>query len=91
MSSISWRRLIESGVALGLTRPQATEMVKGLFVGSSKLAAESEHSVSQLREMVTSPGGTTIRALMHFDRQSVRGDIIDAVFESYLRSIELGK
>ena len=83
--------LIESGVALGLTRPQATEMVKGLFVGSSKLAAESEHSVSQLREMVTSPGGTTIRALMHFDRQAVRGDIIDAVFESYLRSIELGK
>lgn len=83
--------MIESGVALGLTRPQVTEMVKGLFLGSAKLAAESELSVTQLREMVTSPGGTTIRALMHFDRTAVKGDIIDGVFESYLRSIELGK
>ena len=83
--------MIESAVALGLARPQATEMVEGLFLGSSKLAANSDHSVSQLREMVTSPGGTTIRALMHFDRQAVRGDIIDGVYESYLRSIELGE
>jgi len=83
--------MVESGVALGLTRPQATEMVKGLFLGSAKLADESDRSITQLREMVTSPGGTTIRALMHFDRQAVRGDIIDGVFESYLRSIELGK
>jgi pyrroline-5-carboxylate reductase len=83
--------MIESGVALGLTRPQVTEMVKGLFLGSAKLADESEYSVTQLREMVTSPGGTTIRALMHFDRQAVKGDIIDGVFESYLRSMELGE
>nr|WP_321514281.1 pyrroline-5-carboxylate reductase [uncultured Pseudodesulfovibrio sp.] len=82
--------MIESGVALGLTRSQATEMVEGLFLGSAKLAAESDLSISQLREMVTSPGGTTIRALMHFDRQAIRGDIIDGVFESYFRSIELG-
>jgi len=83
--------LIESGVALGLTRRQATQMVKGLFLGSAKLAKESEYSVSELREMVTSPGGTTVRALQHFDRSAVRGDIVDGVFESYLRSIELGK
>ena len=83
--------MIESGVALGLTRAQATEMVKGLFLGSAKLADESDYSVTQLREMVTSPGGTTIRALMHFDRQAIKGDIIDGVFESYRRSIELGK
>ena len=83
--------MIESGVALGLTRPQVTEMVKGLFLGSAKLADQSEYSATQLREMVTSPGGTTIRALMHFDRQAVKGDIIDGVFESYLRSMELGE
>ncbi|MBG0789926.1 MAG: pyrroline-5-carboxylate reductase [Desulfovibrionaceae bacterium] len=83
--------MIESGVALGLSRGQSTEMVKGLFLGSAKLAAQSEHPVTQLREMVTSPAGTTIRALMHFDRQSLRGDIIDGVFESYYRSVELGE
>lgn len=83
--------MIESGVALGLTRAQVTEMVKGLFFGSAKLATASEYSVTQLREMVSSPGGTTIRALIHFDRQAVKGDIIDGVFESYLRSRELGE
>jgi pyrroline-5-carboxylate reductase len=83
--------MIESGVALGLTRDQSVEMVKGLFLGSATMADQSEHSVSELREMVTSPAGTTIRALMHFDRQAMRGDIIDGVFKSYYRSIELGK
>ncbi|CCH47756.1 pyrroline-5-carboxylate reductase [Pseudodesulfovibrio piezophilus] len=83
--------MVEAGVALGLTRIQATEMVKGLFTGSATLANESSFSVTQLREMVTSPAGTTIRALMHFDRQSVRGDIMDGIFESYKRSKELGK
>ena len=83
--------MIESGVALGLPRDQATEMVKGLFLGSAKLADESEYPVTQLREMVTSPAGTTIRALMHFDRKALRGNIIDGVFESYKRSVELGK
>lgn len=83
--------MIESGVALGLTRDQATEMVKGLFLGSAKLADQSEYPVSQLREMVTSPAGTTIQALMHFDRTAIRGNIIDGVFESYERSMELGE
>lgn len=83
--------LIEAGVALGLTRAQTVQMVKGLFLGSAKLADQSDKSVTQLREMVTSPGGTTIRALQHFDRSAIRGDIVDGVFESYLRSIELGK
>lgn len=83
--------LIEAGVALGLTRAQTVQMVKGLFLGSAKLADQSDKSVTQLREMVTSPGGTTIRALQHFDRSAIRGDIIDGVFESYFRSIELGK
>lgn len=83
--------MIEAGVALGLTRAQTVEMVKGLFLGSARMAAESDHSVTELREMVSSPAGTTIRALMHFDRQSVRGDIIDGVFESYYRSMELGE
>lgn len=83
--------LIESAVYLGLPRPKATQMVEGLFSGTSKLVEESDFHVSVLREMVTSPGGTTIRALQHMDRQAVRAAIVEAVEESYLRSIELGK
>lgn len=83
--------LIESGVTLGLTRDQATQMVNGLFTGSAKLAAESGIHVSKLREMVTSPAGTTIQALNHFDRSALRGSIIDAVELCCERSKELGQ
>ncbi|MEF2143984.1 MAG: pyrroline-5-carboxylate reductase [Desulfovibrionaceae bacterium] len=82
---------VESAVALGLPRPMATEMVKGLFSGSAKLAAQSPKHLSELREMVTSPAGTTIQALIHMDRTAMRGNIIDAIRESYERSIELGQ
>ena len=83
--------MVESGVTLGLTRAQATEMTQGLFAGTVKMAQESEQHMSILREMVTSPGGTTIRALNHLDRTATRANISDAVRESWLRSIELGK
>ncbi|EMG36754.1 pyrroline-5-carboxylate reductase [Desulfocurvibacter africanus PCS] len=83
--------LVESAVNLGLPRAQATDMVLGLLTGSGKLAAEGGEHLSVLREMVTSPAGTTIRALVHMDRQAVRAAIIDAVEASYKRSIELGK
>ncbi len=83
--------LVESAVYLGLPRPQATDMVMGLLQGSSRLAAESGEHLSVLREMVTSPAGTTIRALAHMDRQAVRAAILDAVEASYKRSKELGK
>jgi len=83
--------LVEAGVSLGLSRQQATEMVQGLFSGSARLAAESGQHLSLLREMVTSPGGTTGRALAHLDRQAVRAAVMDAVAASYERSQELGK
>lgn len=83
--------LVEAAVTLGLTRDQSTAMVKGLFSGSSKLAEESSLHLQQLREMVTSPGGTTIAACVHMDRMAVRASIIDAVKAAYLRSVELAK
>ncbi len=51
--------MIEAGVTMGLTRPMATEMVLGLFKGSVELAGQSDKRLNELREMVTSPGGTT--------------------------------
>ncbi len=83
--------LVESAVYLGLPRTQATDMVLGLLAGSGKLAAEGGQHLSLLREMVTSPAGTTARALAHLDRQAVRASILDAVEACYRRSIELGK
>ncbi len=82
--------MVEAGVTLGLTRPQATEMVKGLFSGSAKLAEQDIH-LSVLREMVTSPAGTTIEATGCLDRSAVRAAIIDAVKAAARRSKELGE
>jgi pyrroline-5-carboxylate reductase len=82
--------VIEAGVTLGLTRQQATQMVEGLFVGSARLAAESGHHVSVLREMVCSPAGTTIAATNAFDKAAVRAAIVKGVLKSAKRSQELG-
>ena len=82
---------IEAGVHLGLPRPQATQMVQGLMEGSVKMAAETGIHVSELREMVTSPAGSTTQALVHMDRTAIRANLIDAVKASYLKSLELGK
>ncbi len=82
--------LIEAGVTLGLSRDGATQMVKALVSGSCALAEQDGRHLSVLREMVTSPAGTTIAALIHMDRTGVRGHIIDAVRASFERSRELG-
>jgi pyrroline-5-carboxylate reductase len=60
-------------------------------LGSAHLADESELSLSRLREMVTSPGGTTAAALDFFEEKGL-GDIIEgAIDAAYRRSTELGK
>lgn len=82
--------LIEAGVLLGFTRDQATDMVKGLLTGSAKLAEQSPLTITQLREMVTSPAGTTIAALHHLDRKAVRAAFMDALVRARDRSRELG-
>lgn len=82
--------IVEAGVNLGLPRAQSTEIVKALFSGSAKLAEEGGLHLAELREMVTSPAGSTIRATMHFDRMAMRGIIVDAVREAYDRNVELG-
>lgn len=82
--------LIEGAVTMGLTRPQATRIVQKLFTGSAKLAAESEFHLEVLREMVSSPAGTTIEATNVFDQLGVRGAIVEGVRACCKRSEELG-
>ncbi|MFP4070420.1 MAG: pyrroline-5-carboxylate reductase [Desulfovibrionales bacterium] len=82
--------LIEAAVTLGIPRDKALDMVLGLFKGSVSLASGDEHTVAQLREMVCSPGGSTLAGLNHFDRQAVRGAIIDGVTLAWKRNRELG-
>jgi pyrroline-5-carboxylate reductase len=82
--------IIEAGVTMGLTRPQVTDIVTALFSGSTKLAAESDLHVSQLREMVCSPGGSTIAGTNTLDLNAVRAAVVEAVQAAKRRNEELG-
>lgn len=82
--------LTEAGVSLGLPRAQATTMVEELLHGSVHMAYKSPNHISQLREMVSSPAGTTLAGLNHLDREAFRGKIIDAVRAARDRCQELG-
>lgn len=83
--------LIDAAVALGLPRDKAAPIVEQLLHGSAKLALESKTHVTLLKEMVTSPAGTTIAALNLLDDRAVKGAIIAAVKAAAARSAELGR
>jgi pyrroline-5-carboxylate reductase len=82
---------VDAGEKLGFDSQTALMLVKQTFLGASHLADESEWSLSKLREMVTSPGGTTAAGLAAFENKSLSGLIISGVKAACDRSIELGK
>lgn len=81
---------VDAGVFLGLTRETAKKLVLSTFSGSSYLAENSEKTITELKEMVTSPGGTTIYGLFELEKGSVKSTIIEAVNRAYKRAKELG-
>lgn len=80
----------QGACALGLSESQARQLTLATFVGASKLAAQSDESVSVLRERVTSKGGTTAAALATFADQTVAAGIKAGLASACRRSVELG-
>lgn len=83
--------LIDAGVFIGLSRENALRLVKKTIEGSMELLTHTSKEPSQLKAMVTSPGGTTINALKVLEKEGMKGIIMDAIFCAYKRSKELGK
>jgi len=83
--------MVDAGVSVGLERDTSLRLVVQTFLGAAHLAKESEHSLARLREMVTSPGGTTAEGLSIFDRMGLEDMTIKAVGAACKRSVELGK
>jgi pyrroline-5-carboxylate reductase len=81
--------LIDAGVLLGLSRQVASELAIQTAVGSSVMLRDSGDTPSQLREAVTSPGGTTAAALRKFEDHGLRAAVSDALEAARNRSIEL--
>ena len=81
--------MIEAGLLLGLSREISTQLVVQTMLGTAKqLRDEGLHPV-ELREMVTSPGGTTIAAIRELESAGVRAAFLNAIQAAMARAREL--
>jgi pyrroline-5-carboxylate reductase len=83
--------LIDAGVHMGFSRRVATQLVTQTIRGSVAYAEHSGKHVAELRNQVTSPGGTTAEALYHMDKGGIRTVISRGIWAAYQRSISLGQ
>ncbi len=82
--------LIDAGVQIGFARPVAEQLVLQTVRGSVDFAQQSGLHPAALRNMVTSPGGTTAAALHVLEKGGLRALLTDAVLACYERSKYLG-
>jgi len=81
--------LADAGVNAGLTRNLAIKLAAQTFAGAGKMAVETGMHPAQLRDQVTSPGGTTIAGIHALESHGVRGAMFDAVMAVLERSEKL--
>ena len=83
--------MIEACILLGLSRDVATELIIQTMLGSAKMLRDTGKHPVELREMVTSPGGTTIEAIRHLEEAGVRAAFLNAIDAARKRSEELAQ
>ena len=81
----------EGALKLGFTEEQADLLATQTLLGSATLLDRSEDSPKDLRQKVTSPGGTTLAATNVFDSREMKSILIEGFEAAVDRSIELGK
>ena len=82
--------LIDAGVAVGLDRATARVLAVGTVAGAAELLMQSGQHPAVLKDMVTSPAGTTVAGLRVLERGGLRGLVIDAVAAATDRGHQLG-
>jgi pyrroline-5-carboxylate reductase len=80
----------DAAIVAGLSAKVGRELAVTTMVGTATMLTRENLSCSDLRRMVTSPGGTAAAGLAHLERSSVRGSIIDAVVAARDRARQLG-
>jgi pyrroline-5-carboxylate reductase len=83
--------LASGGVNMGLSRDIALKLAAQTILGAAKLCLKGDKHPAELRDMVTSPGGTTIAGLKAMEDGKIRATLMAAVEAATLRSRELGK
>lgn len=82
--------MVDAGILLGLPRELSLDLIVQTALGSAVMMRDSGEHPVQLREAVTSPGGTTIAAIRELERHGVRAAMIAAIEAAHARSVELG-
>ena len=82
--------LIDAGVHMGFSRHVAEELVHQVLLGSVLFARDSHKHPAELRNMVTSPGGTSAEAIYQMEKGSLRTVLSKAVWVAYKRAEALG-
>jgi pyrroline-5-carboxylate reductase len=82
--------LIDAGVHMGFSRHVAQELVQQMILGSVLFARESHKHPAELRNMVTSPGGTSAEAIYQMEKGSLRTVLSKAVWAAFQRAEALG-
>jgi len=82
--------LVDAGVHLGFSRRVAEELVLRTVEGSAAFARQSGRHLAELRNMVTSPGGTSAAAIYELEKGTMRTVLSRAVYAAYQRTKELG-
>jgi pyrroline-5-carboxylate reductase len=83
--------MIEAGILLGLSREISTQLVVQTMLGTAKQLRDLRLHPVELREMVTSPGGTTIAAIRELEQAGVRAAFLNAIQAAMDRSRELAR
>lgn len=83
--------LTDAGVHLGFSRDLSKDLVQEMILGSVLYAMDSDKHPAELRNMVTSPGGTSADAIYQMEKGSLRTVLSKAVFAAYQKAVELGE
>ena len=83
--------LADGGVQVGLTRDVALKLAMQTVYGAARMALESAKHLGELKDEVTSPGGTTIAGLYTLEQRGFKGAVMEAIVNATRRSQELGK
>jgi pyrroline-5-carboxylate reductase len=83
--------MIEAGILLGLSREVTTQLVVQTMLGTAKILRDEKMHPVELRELVTSPGGTTIQAIRELERAGVRAAFLNAIQAAMERGRELAR
>jgi len=83
--------LADAGVRMGLPRETASLLANQTVFGAAKMVMEVKRHPAELKDMVASPGGTTIAGLKKLEDGKIRASLMDAVEAATLKSRELSK